>query len=62
MNGYEIAKQVREDKSLRNVTIIAITGYGQANDRERASAAGFDHHLTKPVEFNSLQKLFRVTT
>jgi PAS domain S-box-containing protein len=62
MNGYEIAKQVREDKTLRNVTIIAITGYGQASDRVRASAAGFDHHLTKPVEFHSLQKLFRVTT
>jgi len=62
MNGYEIAKQVREDKALRNVTIIAITGYGQANDRALASAAGFDHHLTKPVEFHSLQKLFRVTT
>jgi CheY-like chemotaxis protein len=62
MNGYEIAKQVREDKALRNVTIIAITGYGQVNDRARASAAGFDHHLTKPVEFHSLQKLFRVTT
>ena len=62
MNGYEIAKQVREDKTLRNVTIIAITGYGQANDRARTSAAGFDHHLTKPVEFHSLQKLFRVTT
>jgi PAS domain S-box-containing protein len=62
MNGYEIAKQVRDDKALRNVTIIAITGYGQTNDRARASAAGFDHHLTKPVEFHSLQKLFRVTT
>src|SRR5712671_2261087 len=62
MNSYEIAKQVREDKALRNVTIIAITGYGQANDRALASAAGFDHHLTKPVEFHSLQKLFRVTT
>ena len=62
MNGYEIAKQVREDKALRDVTIVAITGYGQVNDRARASAAGFDHHLTKPVEFHSLQKLFRVTT
>jgi PAS domain S-box-containing protein len=62
MNGYEIAKQVRDDKTLHHVTIIAITGYGQANDRARTSAAGFDHHLTKPVEFQSLQKLFRVAT
>jgi CheY-like chemotaxis protein len=62
LNGYEIAKRIRQDDSLRNVTIIAITGYGQSNDRARALAAGFDHHMTKPVEFHSLQKLFRVTT
>jgi two-component system CheB/CheR fusion protein len=62
LNGYEIAKLVRQDDSLRQTTIIAITGYGQSNDRARALAAGFDHHMTKPVEFHSLQKLFRVTT
>jgi CheY-like chemotaxis protein len=62
LNGYEIAKRVRQDESLHHVTIIAITGYGQSNDRARALAAGFDHHMTKPVEFHSLQKLFRVMT
>jgi CheY-like chemotaxis protein len=62
LNGYEIAKQVRSDESLRHVTIIAITGYGQQDARTRAAAAGFDHHLTKPVEFQTLQSLLRVTT
>jgi PAS domain S-box-containing protein len=62
LSGYEIAKQIRADASLREVIIIAITGYGQAGDRERALAVGFDHYLTKPVEFGDLRRLFRVTT
>jgi CheY-like chemotaxis protein len=62
LSGYEIAKLVRSDESLRNVVIIAITGYGQAEDRARAMASGFDHYLTKPVEFGELRRLFRVTT
>ena len=62
MNGYEIARQVRDDQSLGRVTIIAITGYGQAGDRARALSAGFDHYLTKPVEFGELRRLLRVTT
>jgi len=62
LSGYEIAKRVRSDDSLRNVVIIAITGYGQADDRARAMASGFDHYLTKPVEFGDLRRLFRVTS
>jgi CheY-like chemotaxis protein/anti-sigma regulatory factor (Ser/Thr protein kinase) len=62
LSGYEIAKLIRSDDSLRNVVIIAITGYGQAEDRARAMASGFDHYLTKPVEFGELRRLFRVTT
>jgi CheY-like chemotaxis protein len=62
LNGYEIAKQVRDDPTLSHVMIVAITGYGQAQDRMRTSAAGFDHHLTKPVEFRALQRLLRVAT
>jgi PAS domain S-box-containing protein len=58
-DGYEIARRMREDAQLRGVTLIAITGYGQSHDRARAAAAGFDHHLTKPVEYTSLQRLFR---
>jgi PAS domain S-box-containing protein len=59
LDGYETARRMREDARLRDVTLIAITGYGQSHDRARAAAAGFDHHLTKPVEYASLQRLFR---
>ena len=59
LDGYETARRMREDARLRDVTLIAITGYGQSHDRARAAAAGFDHHLTKPVEYTSLQRLFR---
>ena len=62
LSGYEIAKLVRADPTLTDVTIIAITGYGQAQDRARTTAAGFDHHLTKPVEYRALQRLLRVAT
>jgi PAS domain S-box-containing protein len=62
LDGYELARQVRADPALGGTTIIAVTGYGQPEDRERAAAAGFDYHLTKPVEFQSLQRLFRVAS
>ncbi len=62
LSGYDIAKEIRSDDSLRNVVIIAITGYGQPEDRARAMASGFDHYLTKPVEFGELRRLFRVAT
>ncbi len=60
-SGYEIARAVRADAALAHATIIAVTGYGQQQDRERSSAAGFDHHLTKPVEFRALQRLLKLT-
>jgi PAS domain S-box-containing protein len=62
LSGYEIAREVRGDPSLSHAVVIAVTGYGQAQDRARSSAAGFHHHLTKPVEFRALQRLLRVTT
>jgi len=59
LNGYDIAASVRGDPELRHTTLVAITGYGQVHDRARTAAVGFDHHLTKPVEFSELQELFR---
>jgi CheY-like chemotaxis protein len=59
MNGYEVARKVREARGA--VTLIALTGWGQPNDRQRAREAGFDHHLTKPVEFVELEKLLKKT-
>jgi CheY-like chemotaxis protein len=57
-NGYEIARLLRSDPSFPDTTlIIALTGYGSAEDQRRARDAGFDHHLTKPIEFSALRSL-----
>jgi two-component system CheB/CheR fusion protein len=56
MDGYEVAQKLRELPGLRNVRLIAVTGYGRADDRERARDAGFDDHLTKPVELSLLDR------
>jgi PAS domain S-box-containing protein len=58
MDGYTVARRIREDPSCRGVTLVALTGWGQEQDRLRAMAAGFDHHLTKPVDPLHLQRLF----
>lgn len=57
-NGYEVARALRGQRWGRAMTIIAITGWGQKEDRERAIQAGFDHHLTKPIDPEVLNTLF----
>src|SRR5581483_7095555 len=47
MDGYEVATRLRQEESCRDAVIIAVSGYGQDEDRRRSSAAGFDHHLVK---------------
>lgn len=49
MNGYDVARAIRGDSALAGVYLVAVTGYGQDDDRQSARAAGFDYHLTKPV-------------
>jgi CheY-like chemotaxis protein len=56
MNSYEVARRLRELPGLERVRLIALTGYGQAEDQARAQAAGFDDHLMKPVESLALQQ------
>jgi signal transduction histidine kinase/CheY-like chemotaxis protein len=51
MDGYAVARAVRSDPALRRVQLIALSGYGQEEDRRRTSEAGFDEHLVKPVVF-----------
>ncbi len=58
LNGYELAARLRADPQLKHLVIVAVTGYGQVNDRARTAAAGFDHHLVKPVDFAALQEIF----
>jgi signal transduction histidine kinase len=57
MDGYELARRLRELGPWRTVRLFAITGYGQQGDRERSTESGFDHHLVKPVNFATLQQL-----
>jgi signal transduction histidine kinase/ActR/RegA family two-component response regulator len=54
MNGYDVATALRQDPALQSVRLIAVTGYGDAQDRDTALATGFDEHLCKPVEPNAL--------
>ena len=56
MNGYEVAQKMRELPGLRDIRLMAVTGYGRSDDRQRARDAGFDDHLTKPVEFAALER------
>lgn len=58
MDGYEVATALRADESCKNAVIVAVTGYGQEQDRRRSLRAGFDHHLIKPVEHDSLMAVF----
>ncbi len=57
LNGYEAAEQIRRQSPRQDLVLIALTGWGQDEDRRRASEAGFTHHLVKPVVFDELLSL-----
>jgi PAS domain S-box-containing protein len=57
MDGYEVARRIRSESGARSVKLVALTGWGQAEDRRRAREAGFDEHLVKPVELEALRAL-----
>jgi len=57
MNGYEVAQRIRADATITQPTIVALTGWGQPEDRRRAREAGFDHHLIKPADLVALQRI-----
>ena len=56
MSGYDVARALRQDPALAEVRLVAVSGYGQPEDRDRARAAGFDLHLTKPVDPGELRR------
>jgi PAS domain S-box-containing protein len=60
MDGYEVARHIRADKAQQDVKVIALTGYGQPEDVERATKAGFDAHLVKPVELERLNGILNM--
>lgn len=57
LNGYDVCRQIRNQPWCKNVLIVAVTGWGQAEDRRRSQEAGFDHHMVKPVNSTALMKL-----
>jgi CheY-like chemotaxis protein len=57
MSGYDVARSARREPWGRSAYLIALTGWGQATDKERAAAAGFDRHLVKPVDADLLMAL-----
>ncbi|RYE81351.1 MAG: PAS domain-containing hybrid sensor histidine kinase/response regulator [Oxalobacteraceae bacterium] len=59
MNGYELARRLRQLQGGASRTLVATTGWGQEKDRERAFDAGFDHHLTKPIDLELLKPLVK---
>jgi signal transduction histidine kinase/ActR/RegA family two-component response regulator len=57
IDGYEVARRIRAQFARRRIALVALTGWGQEDDRRRARESGFDHHLTKPVEIATLLAL-----
>jgi two-component system CheB/CheR fusion protein len=57
MDGYEVAQRLRALPGLERTSLVALTGYGRTEDRERSGAAGFTAHLVKPVDPNDLREL-----
>jgi two-component system CheB/CheR fusion protein len=57
INGYELVQRLRKLPGLEEALLVALTGYGQEEDRRRALAVGFHDHLTKPVRVDTLQRL-----
>jgi CheY-like chemotaxis protein len=60
INGFELAQRLRAIPQLRDIRLVAVTGYGRPEDRARARAAGFDDHLVKPVEAIELKRVLEV--
>ncbi len=56
-DGYEVARRIRRDPLLREIVLVAMTGYGREADRQRSREAGFDHHLIKPADFAKVRHI-----
>ena len=59
INGYELARRLRNDPNFAGIRLVALSGYGQDEDRRRAFEAGFDAHLTKPASSEELESVIR---
>jgi signal transduction histidine kinase/DNA-binding response OmpR family regulator len=59
MNGYDAARQIRNRPECDGAVLVALTGWGQEEDRRRSSEAGFDYHIVKPIDFTAVEKLLK---
>lgn len=57
LDGFEVAKRIRQEPLLHDIVLVAITGYGQESDRQHSREAGFDHHLVKPASFDEVLRI-----
>ena len=57
LNGFEVAKRLRQQPSLGKIVLVAMTGYGELSARQRSEETGFDYHLVKPADFEKLQEI-----
>jgi CheY-like chemotaxis protein len=57
LDGYEVAKRIRQEPRLRDTVLVAVTGYEREADRQRSQQAGFDHHLVKPADFRKVREI-----
>ncbi len=57
MSGYEVAERLRAEPGLEGVILVALTGYDEDTERQRSRAAGFDHHLVKPIAMDAVTEL-----
>jgi CheY-like chemotaxis protein len=62
MDGYEVAKRMRDEVGLREAVLVALSGYGEDRHVRLAREAGFDQHVTKPVDSSTLEELLKLRT
>jgi CheY-like chemotaxis protein len=60
IDGYEVARRLRNDGANGDLLLVALSGYGQEEDIRRSTEAGFDHHFNKPLDFAGLLKVFAI--
>ena len=60
LNGYELARKIRANEDCQDVFLVALTGYSQPSDRQRALSSGFDAHLAKPVDLEQLRQILGI--
>jgi CheY-like chemotaxis protein len=59
MNGYDAARMIRNDPECNCAVLVALTGWGQEEDRRRSYEAGFDYHIVKPIDFSAVENLLK---